>query len=179
MPFENNNIKKRTMPLYDLVYSDKHFLTLKLEKELEYNYDSYLVGEYTTNECIRETLGFAIEGLNIGLYANERAYCVAFGEDGSIMGGYLISLGKNDCTEMIHENLFKFLIVLGAAKFCIFHNHPGVHAYDLSEADKRVAEKTNHIGELLGIEMVDSLVIDAVGGWNGYKSNIIYDDCPY
>lgn len=56
------------------------------------------------------------------------------------------------------QQVFAFLLQHGARCFIMAHNHPG-GALTASEPDWRITDKLKKVGELLGVDMLDHLII--------------------
>ena len=73
-------------------------------------------------------------------------------------GLLLISVGDHESCMFNKREMATGLLLLGAERFMVFHNHPG-YAIDVSEADIDITREMIEIADLLNIEFVDHLMI--------------------
>ena len=84
-------------------------------------------------------------------------------------GYFSHSLGRMESVNIDNRLLFQKLLVLGAAKFIVAHNHP-VAGPQPSEADANLTVSLKHQAEFLDLELVDAFVLSR----NGYFSFVDY-----
>lgn len=154
--------KKSKIREYTLVNNDDRFPVLKEESCRDW-YD----GRCNYNE----TAYMLRELFSLDQYAMEKLYIVALAADGRTKGVFLAGQGSADSCRVPYDNIFKYLLLIGADFFVIAHNHPN-GAVDFSEGDKRVFEKLKEMGELFRIPCTGSIVIAK----EGYRIDIASDE---
>lgn len=138
-----------------------------LEKINEFNYDNNILD-------LDDVYMFFSSKLNLGYKQFEKCYIVAIDIDDKILGYNMISSGTaNECI-CYNKNALMFLLLIGACKFIMVHNHPNQQSTP-SEADIATANYLKEIGEFFGIEFVDSIIVTGKG-WCGVLTNKGVDD---
>jgi len=94
------------------------------------------------------------------LGASDREHMVVISLDARNQptGWNLVSTGSLAASIVHPREVFKWLILSNAAAGLLLHNHPSGDP-DPSEDDRRLWERMHTAGELLGIEIYDSIVI--------------------
>lgn len=146
----------------------------------EYDYDVYELYEYViltdknqipylhpvkTIKClndsfeISEIIDLFVEEYKLNEMDNERQYAVAMNFGTVPKGICLISMGDYKSTDICMRTIGEFLLLTGAAKFLILHNHPD-STEEPSGADVTVSALFQQIADLLGIEFLGSFIIN-------------------
>jgi len=124
----------------------------------------------------------------IGDADREHLIAVALGPDARPVGVHTVSIGTLDMTVGAPREAFKFLVVVGAHRFVLAHNHPSPDTTP-SSADYKATARMQDVGKLAGIPLVASLIIGRDGNWcdildqmrdrEGYKWDDVPDDADY
>ena len=90
----------------------------------------------------------------------DREYLLVIPIDAKVkpVGIEIVAIGKVDEIDIDVKNVFKFAILSNCAGLIIVHNHPSGEA-EPSSADINFTKKLIQAGELLNINILDSLVI--------------------
>lgn len=83
----------------------------------------------------------------IGMDAAHRAVCV-----------FEVARGTIDCCQFSARDVFKRLLVCNSTSFVIAHNHPSGTCTP-SDSDVKCAKELKKSGEMIGIELIDSLIV--------------------
>lgn len=115
-----------------------------------------------------------IDFLNQKYYMNqlneEYMYVISLNCQMEPLGVFQISHGNWFCTDLKMRELGIFLLLTGAERFIIAHNHPTGNCQP-SNGDFEITNKTNEFANLIDIQLLQHYII---GGddWDG----IIYDE---
>jgi DNA repair protein RadC len=85
-----------------------------------------------------------------------------------ILGIHTVSIGALDRTLVSPREVFKAAILLNAGGIIVGHNHPSGDP-DPSIEDRQVANRLHDAGQLLDIELLDSIIIGDRGRWVSLK----------
>ena len=88
----------------------------------------------------------------------ERLICILLDTKNKIIGIDLVSIGTLNSSLVHPRELFRKAILAGANSIIIAHNHPS-NSLDPSSADIDVAKRLEKCGNILGIQLLDSLII--------------------
>lgn len=88
----------------------------------------------------------------------ERFICILLDTKNKIIGIDLVSIGTLNSSLVHPRELFRKAILAGANSIIIAHNHPS-NSLDPSGADIEVAKRLEKCGNILGIQLLDSLII--------------------
>ena len=96
----------------------------------------------------------------VGLVPNGReAFCaVLLDSRHRTIGFHVISIGTLNSSSVHPREVFRAAIMIGAAAMVVGHNHPSGDCTPSGE-DQRVTERLREVGQLVGIEMLDHVVI--------------------
>ena len=144
--------------LYDIIKNPKTGLPeLRQTLELE-----VVIGSdhcYDEDDCMTlMQLNFALDILD-----NEHLYIVGFDHYDRLCGVYCVSSGDFKSVQHYNRNIALFLLLVGARKFRMFHNHPD-NALSGSSGDYQVMGFMISLGNVIGIEFIDSYVL-CPDGW--------------
>lgn len=87
----------------------------------------------------------------------ENAYIVAF-YDNNLIGTYHLSKGTDANCYMDAKAIFRFLLLVGANRFTIAHNHPNC-TDEMSAADYEITKKLWQLGSDFDIQMINHIII--------------------
>lgn len=90
--------------------------------------------------------------------AEEYAYMAAFSTKLKVLGVFEISHGNIDSTHINPREVFIRLLLSGAAKFVICHNHPSGDSFPSPE-DLEVTKRLTKCADLMGIQFTDHIII--------------------
>lgn len=76
----------------------------------------------------------------------------------AVCGWNLVSIGTVNRTEAHAREIFRAAIVAAATGVILAHNHPGGDPTP-SQADRDVTEQLKHVGEIIGINVLDHVVV--------------------
>ena len=123
--------------------------------KLEFKFNSILVNG---PDAAGAFLCAITEGLD-----REHFYVIYLNVRGYIIGYECIAIGSLAEVDVHPREVFRGAILVGAYGIVVGHNHPS-GCIDPSPADKLLTERIHAAGELLGIELYDSVVV-ADGKW--------------
>lgn len=99
----------------------------------------------------------------------EQLYAMFLNTRRSVIAHELVSLGTLDATVCNPRDVFRSAIVASAHAVIIIHNHPSGNVTP-SEADIRLTRQLHKAGQLLGIELLDSVIVSSPAVDKGYCS---------
>lgn len=117
-------------------------------------------GKVNGPECVYRYLQHLAVGLD-----RENFYAVHLNIRGAVLGYEVVAVGGLDAVEVAPRELFRAAILSGAAAIILAHNHPSGETKH-SSADLELVKRMKAAGEILGIEVLDSIVL----GEHGYSS---------
>jgi len=88
----------------------------------------------------------------------ERYYTIFLDVKNQVLGCEEVSVGTLDRAYVHPREVFKSAILCSCASIILVHNHPSGDPYPSIE-DRRVTDQLQKCGELLGIEVLDSIII--------------------
>lgn len=100
----------------------------------------------------------------IGHAAQERFCVIALDAQNQILNVVVISQGTTTSTLVRPAEVFCPAIMEMATAIVVGHNHPSGNTKP-SPADQSVTKRLQAAGEILGIQLLDSLVVTASGHW--------------
>ncbi len=109
---------------------------------------SYNVGRKTINGNYPLAL-FARDYMKMDKFDNEHLYLIAFDYYRNSLGVFLLGIGDYKSCETYRRNLAECLILSGARRFLIIHNHPD--GGWISDKDMELADSVQEIAELFDI----------------------------
>ena len=125
----------------------------KLVRESEVRYDAVT----TPADIVPLLISFGLAD-----EADECFVIVCLATDGSITGIHEISHGYLSGTLVHPREVFKRALLNNAASIILAHNHPS-GSLRVSAEDYEVTERLKQVGELLGIEVLDHIIISPYG----------------
>lgn len=121
--------------------------------------------------CYDNIVAFLNEKLEMNVLTQEFAYVIAFNYHNVPVGFYELSHGMADECNMNTRDLGIFLLLSGANRFVVAHNHPNGIS-ESSAADVVVTGNLQKLANVLGIEFLQHFVI----GNEGYDCTIYEED---
>lgn len=101
----------------------------------------------------------AAELLGPKLFARDREYCFGVFLDTKhrVLEVAMISMGSVDHTFMAPREVFRDALLVNASAVIVGHNHPSGDP-DPSVDDEKLAKRLSRAGEIVGVDLLDSLV---------------------
>ncbi len=152
--------------LYDVFFNQENGLP-ELRKIKKINYSREI--EYTTNDIV-EMLN---KCFSFSEMRSEHSYVVALTDFRHVNGIGILGIGRTDEVCMDLKVLGAYLLLMGADKFIILHNHPN-GTCEPSIDDEQITIKIKNLATIFDIEMEDHVIV-ANDGWYG----IISKQCNY
>lgn len=122
----------------------------------------YNVTSYNGEHDI-EKLSYMIDEIYELSYLNEEyLYVVSMDTNFHIKGIYEAGHGYFKGVQVYSKELFTFLLLTGAERFVVFHNHPN-GMLEASDGDKKWTMSMNMCANILNIEMLDHLIMTEEG----------------
>ncbi len=147
--------------LYDIFFDEKSGLPkLKKVKTLKGALDI----PYST-ENIVELLN---KELAFNRMRNEHAYVACLSFSDFLMGLGIMGIGDNKGVDISPITFGTYLLLMGADKFSVFHNHPA-GTFEPSESDETNSIMLKGLASIYGIEMQDDVIVSN-DGWYGLIS---------
>lgn len=143
--------------IYDVVTDSE--LHPSLTELLTLNVDSNLMNK-------KQGLDDLFNALKLDCLDNERVFLVSLDMYSRLMGVYLIGLGDYKGSKFYNRHIATVLLLSGARKFFVIHNHPD-GALSLSEDDNTMVVVMMTLAKILEIEFMSSYVVTR----DGYISN--------
>lgn len=103
-----------------------------------------------------------VDMMNSVYHANicteEYVWLLALNGNCKLIGTFEVSHGLMDASLVSPRETFIKLLLCGANKFVLVHNHPSGNCYPSTE-DKKTTERMRKAGELMNITMIDHIII--------------------
>ena len=113
---------------------------------------------------------FMSEEVGLKYDAEEHLWALAFNTKNRLIGMFEISHGTVNASLASTRDIYMKLLMLGAVYWVVVHNHPSGSTEE-SEADVRFTKQMKDAGELLSIQLMDSIIIG--DGYMSFKENKI------
>jgi DNA repair protein RadC len=109
--------------------------------------------------------------INQYLEGSDREQFIVLGLDTKNKVNFIetVSIGTVNSSIVHPREVFKSLVVGNATSFIVAHNHPSGDCAP-SQEDIRVTERLKQVGELVGIQLLDSLIVPGDIASNSYLS---------
>ena len=146
---------------YIILRDDEQHPYLKTKNEFEWN-KSFLATENIIN--------FFNESYFMNQLDEEYVYIISLNCQMKPLGVFQLSHGNWFQTDVKMRELGIFLLLTGAERFIIIHNHPNGSCQP-SEGDFKITNKMNEFSDLIDIQLLQHYVIGK-DDWDG----IIYDE---
>lgn len=88
----------------------------------------------------------------------EEFWAVALDQGHRVIGMHLVSVGSLSASIIHPREVYKFLLLSNAARWVAVHNHPSGRA-EPSREDIAITERLRDIGELMGVQLLDHVII--------------------
>lgn len=121
------------------------------ESSVGYDFD----GELNSPEKIVQMMNSLYNMRNM---AEEYVYVLATDTRCNPLGVFEVSHGSVDCSVVNPREIFIRLLLCGATKFFLIHNHPAGSTHPSAE-DIKLTERVKSAGELIGIRLLDHIII--------------------
>ena len=140
--------------LYDIARDEERHPTLTKIK-------SFNVKKEITSEN-DSLVRFIHEYLKVDSYDNEHMFLLALDMYDRSMGVFLLGIGDYKNVDVFNRNVAECLILSGARRFILVHNHPD-GALFLSDGDKQTGIEMKSLGEIFDIKLVANCVVTEDG----------------
>lgn len=134
---------------YIVVNNDEKHPKLKEKSIIKWNEDFL---EY--NKIVK----FLNDNFSMNILSEEYVYVLSFNCKMEILGVYQLSHGNSTESKIGMRELGIFLLLTGAEKFLIAHNHPNGSS-EISGFDFLVTNRMNELARLIDIELVQHFII--------------------
>jgi DNA repair protein RadC len=96
----------------------------------------------------------------LGMVPSEREAFMVLALDArhGVIGFQVVSVGSLGSTTVHPREVFRFPVIAGAAAILVAHNHPSGDPHPSIE-DRRVTDRLQESGKLIGIELLDHVVV--------------------
>ena len=112
----------------------------------------------TGAKCIYK---FVAQNTDLLKMAEENVLLLAL-DTRKVLSVFWVSKGTVDRTYLTSREIFIRLLLVGASRFVVVHNHPS-GSLDFSTADKKTAVELRAAGELIGVPMLDFIAVTSRG----------------
>lgn len=123
-----------------------------LVKEDNFKYDCQFLNEYDIRD-------FLIDKTNLAIESEEVVLLITLDTKNKPINFFEVSRGTIDMTVAHPREIFKRILLSNAARFVIAHNHPSDNL-EPSQEDIKMYKDFRKLGELMGIELLDSVIIN-------------------
>lgn len=115
---------------------------------------------------------FLNDNFYMDILSEEYVYVLSFNCQMEILGVFELSHGNSMESKVGMRELGIFLLLTGAEKFIVAHNHPNGSS-KISGADFNITNRMNELARLIDIELVQNFVI----GSNSYDTTVeVYEE---
>jgi len=149
---------------YKVELDAKRHPVLVKEKENQYSSDFLLSPEDVVKLCN--------DMLRLKFLAEEYVIMIATDTKYRILGIFTISHGTVDVSVCNPREVFIRALLVGASRIFIIHNHPSGDCSP-SGVDLKIAMNLETIGNMMGIEMTDFIIIGGDGFYSSSKNKDI------
>lgn len=150
---------------YNIILDNNGIPTLSIVKQYDYN---------NKDVSIEDMVEFLnMSELCSSLY-NEHSYIVGYNIKNDVLGIFQVSIGDSQSCHLYKKEALMFLLLIGANKVSVFHNHPS-NILQASENDVFSMCSFELYLKDLNIEFIDSIII-CKSGWLCVKSK---ERCEY
>lgn len=124
-----------------------------LVKEESFKYDCQFLNEYDIRD-------FLIDKTNLAMESEEVVLLIALDTKNRPVNYFEVSRGSVDVAILHPREIFKRLLLSNATSFVIAHNHPSGNL-EPSQEDIKTCKDFRELGNLMQIELLDSIIINA------------------
>ena len=153
------NLKEKCIPHYILTIDGHRPVLKQVEEDLCVGYNQ---------GGLNEVLWNVMHSLELHKQFTEHLYVLMLNNQNHFIGFSELSHGSQKETPVPIRELLITLLLSGATKFYLIHNHPDAPAR-LSTNDFNAVGFLNLALTNLDIELVDSIIISSDGNWTSYK----------
>ncbi|MFN3242145.1 MAG: JAB domain-containing protein [Planctomycetota bacterium] len=146
---KNDEAHQRTLPPSPLAAPMIRMLETKLEVPNSYVPPGPLRSALDVAKMMRELIGEADREHFAALYLNTRHF---------VTHVHIVSCGTPQATVVHPREVFKAAFLANAAALIVVHNHPSGDVHPSSD-DRAITERLREAGQLLGIELLDSVIV--------------------
>lgn len=115
---------------------------------------------------------FCQEALRLDTKAEEFVFAIFLDTQGKVLGISEISHGNVNTAPLNSREIFIRALLLGAAAMILVHNHPS-SGIEPSMADEATAQRIYEAGQLINIQLIDSIIIGGDRFFSFKESQII------
>lgn len=134
---------------YIVVNNNEKHPELKEKNVIEWN-DNFLDYEKIVN--------FLNDNFNMNILSEEYVYVLSFNCRMEILGVFQLSHGNSVESKIGMRELGIFLLLTGAEKFIVAHNHPNGSS-EISGFDFLVTNRMNELSRLIDVDLVQHFII--------------------
>ncbi len=150
--------------VYNILNGDNNQPILNVQRELDIN---------EHNISIEESVDILNQYFDMNYLNIEHAYLIGFDDKMNIIGIFLVSIGTSSKCFFYRRNIATFLLLSGATRFILYHNHPN-GSLNVSENDQLSIVYIKSLAEMLEVEFIDSVIISK-NGWKCIERGVAYD----
>lgn len=119
---------------------------------------SISVGRPLKLSNVEELFGFACAYLHMNIQAEEFVYVIGMDSKLHPIGISEVGHGTVDACLVSVRSVMIRLLLMGAVRFALLHNHPSGDPFP-SKEDRDLTDRLKEAGDLIGIDMIEHLVI--------------------
>lgn len=150
--------------VYNIFNDNDNKPKLNIQREIDIN---------EKNISIEESVEVLNHFFNMNLLHIEHAYLIGFDNQMNMVGIFLVSVGTSNKCFFHRKNIATFLILSGAERFIMYHNHPN-GILEVSENDLLAMYSVKTLAENLEIEFVESVIVTK-NGWRCIERGQVYE----
>lgn len=128
----------------------------KLKEVQTFEYKKEIVNTYWLVACVFRTL------YDLDKCAEEYVYAVAMNYSGDWLGIMNVSHGSQTDSIVDLKPIMTFLLLVGANKFILVHNHPSGNL-KISQEDKDITMKLRRIADIAEMEFLEHIIVSRKG----------------
>ncbi len=152
-------INKYNIPEYELLV-DRYRPILNVKREIEVSLKEI--------QETKDVVNIMKDAIGIHKYYTEHLYILLMNDQNIITGISEMAIGgKGEVSVPIKEMIIT-LLLSGATRFYMIHNHPDAPAI-LSTDDNDLVNTVRFAIKIIDIELIDSIVISSDGEWSSYE----------
>jgi DNA repair protein RadC len=150
--------------VYNILNNDKNQPKLNIQREIDID---------EKNISIEESVEILNHFFDMRYLGVEHAYLIGYDNEMNIIGIFLVSIGTSNKCFFYKKNIATFLLLSGADRFILFHNHPN-GTLDVSTDDSLSTYCIKSLAEALEVEFIDSVIISKKG-WKCIERGNTYE----
>lgn len=128
------------------------------EDRIPYMVKTEICNEKITVNTPKKVFNMLNTYFNLGLRSEEYVYMISMYAKCNIIGIFEISHGIINQSMLNPREIFMKALLSGAASIILAHNHPSGNCSP-SQEDRNCCNRIHEVGEMLGIELSDFLVV--------------------